>query len=183
MRKYEGPIHVIQTPADARDAAETLSSETLLGFDTETRSAFRVGESYSPSLLQLAGAKEVFLFQIELTGLIPELCAILSDSNILKSGVAIRDDVKELRKLVAFEPAGFVDLGDYAKRAKIKNLGLRGLGALMLGFRISKGEQVSNWAKRELTPSQIAYAATDAWVGREIYLQMDRRGLMTKPTR
>ena len=46
-----------------------------------------------------------------------------------------------------------------------------------MGFRISKKEQVSNWAKRELTRSQITYAATDAWVGREIYLQMDQRGL------
>lgn len=76
-----------------------------------------------------------------------------------------------------------MDLADCAKRSKIKNLGLRGLGALFLGFRISKGEQVSNWAKRELTRSQIAYAATDAWVGREIYLQMEQRGLPLKPTR
>ncbi len=183
MRKYEGPIHVIQTPADAKRAAETLSAETLLGFDTETRSAFRVGESYSPSLLQLASAREVFLFQIELTGLVPELCDILSDPKIIKSGVAIRRDVNELRDMVAFTPAGFVDLADCAKRSKIKNLGLRGLGALFLGFRISKGEQVSNWAKRELTRSQIAYAATDAWVGREIYLQMEQHGLTLVPTR
>lgn len=183
MRRYEGAIHLMQTPADAKLAAERLRGETLLGFDTETRSAFRAGESYSPSLLQLAGANEVFLFQIGLTGLIPELREILSDPNILKCGVALRRDVSELRKLVAFNPAGFVELADCAKRAKIKNLGLRGLGALLLGFRISKGEQVSNWAKRELTPSQITYAATDAWVGREIYLEMDRRGLAPRAMR
>lgn len=182
MRKYDGPIHLIQTPADAKHAAEKLSAETLLGFDTETRSAFTVGESYDPSLLQLASAKEVFLFQIKLTGLIPELCGILSNPNILKTGVSIRDDVRELRKLVPFEPAGFVELGDCAKKAKIKNLGLRGMGALLLGFRISKKEQVSNWAKRELTRSQIVYAATDAWVGREIYLHMEQRGLTPKDT-
>lgn len=181
MRRYDGPIHLIQTPAAAKNAAEKLSAETLLGFDTETRSAFRVGESYSPSLLQLASAKAVFLFQIKLTGLVPELCEILSNPKILKSGVAIRDDVSELRKLAEFNPAGFVELADCARRSKIKNLGLRGLGALLLGFRISKGEQVSNWAKRELTRSQIAYAATDAWVGREIYLQMDQRGLTPRP--
>ncbi|MDE0769513.1 MAG: 3'-5' exonuclease domain-containing protein 2 [Opitutaceae bacterium] len=182
MRKYDGPIHLIKTPADAKHAAEKLGAETLLGFDTETRSAFTVGESYSPSLLQLASAKDVFLFQIKLTGLIPELCGILSNPNILKTGVSIRDDVRELRKLAAFEPAGFVELGDCAKKAKIKNLGLRGMGALLLGFRISKREQVSNWAKRELTRSQIVYAATDAWVGREIYLHMEQRGLTPKDT-
>ena len=181
MRQYDGPIHLIETAADAKHAAATLSAETLLGFDTETRAAFRPNESYSPSLLQLASVKEVFLIRINLTGLIPELCEILSNPNILKSGVAIRDDVKELRKLASFEPAGFVELATWAKKAKIKNLGLRGMGALLLGFRISKREQVSNWAKRELTRSQIAYAATDAWVGREIYLQMDQRGLSPKP--
>ncbi len=177
MRQYDGPIHLIKTPADAEQAAEKLSAETLLGFDTETRAAFRAGESYSPSLLQLAAAHDVYLFQIKLTGLIPELCEILSNPNILKAGVAIRDDLKELRKLSPFEPGGFVELANCAKKAKIKNLGLRGMGALLLGFRISKREQVSNWAKRELTRSQIAYAATDAWVGREIYLQMEQRGL------
>jgi ribonuclease D len=181
MRKYEGPIHVIQTADDAKRAAEKLSMETLLGFDTETRAAFRVGESYDPSLLQLASADHVFLFQIKLTGLVPELCEILSNPNILKTGVSIRDDVKELRKLAPFEPAGFVELATYAKKAKIKNLGLRGMGALLLGFRISKKEQVSNWGKHELTRSQIAYAATDAWVGREIYLHMDQRGLVSEP--
>lgn len=177
MRQYEGPIHLINTPADAKLAAETLSAETLLGFDTETRAAFRAGESYDPSILQLASGKEVFLFQINLTGLIPELCAILSNPAITKVGVAIRDDVNELRQLVPFEAAGFVELANYAKKANIKNLGLRGMGALLLGFRISKKEQVSNWAKRELSRSQIVYAATDAWVGREIYLCMEQRGL------
>ena len=77
MRKYDGPIHLVQTPAAAKQAVEKLSSETLLGFDTETRAAFRAGESYSPSLLQLAGANEVFLFQIRFTGLIPEMCEII----------------------------------------------------------------------------------------------------------
>ena len=179
MRQYDGPIHLIKTPADAKRAAEKLlASENLLGFDTETRAAFRAGESYDPSVLQLAGADEVFVFQINLTGLIPELCEILSSSNIIKTGVSIRDDVKELRKLVPFDPAGFVELADIAKKAKIKNLGLRGMGALLLGFRISKREQVSNWAKPELTPSQISYAATDAWVGREIFLHMEQRGLV-----
>jgi len=182
LRQYNGPIHLIQNSADAKQAASTLSAETLLGFDTETRAAFRAGDRYSPSLLQLAGADAVFLFQLELTGLIPELCEILSDPDIVKAGVAIRDDLKELRKLAPFQPAGFVELASCAKKAKISNLGLRGLGALLLGFRISKGAQVSNWAKQKLTPGQIAYAATDAWVGREIYLSMDRRGLIPKTT-
>jgi len=178
MKQYEGPIHLIRTPDEAEQAAEKLKQETLLGFDTETRPTFRVGEYYQPSLLQLATGSEVFIFQIKLTGLTQGLCDVLSSPDIIKTGVSIRSDVSELRKLTAFEPAGFIELATCAKQAHIKNLGLRGLAALLLGFRVSKREQTSNWAKPELTESQLRYAATDAWLGREIYLHMNRLGLI-----
>lgn len=180
MKQYEGQIHLIQTPEDAAKATETLKTETLLGFDTETRPSFRVGEYYQPSLLQLATGQEVFLFQLKRTGLTAGLRDVLSRPDILKSGVSIKDDLSELRKLADFEPAGFIELATHAKQAHIKNLGLRGLAALLLGFRISKREQVSNWARNELTESQTRYAATDAWLGREIYLHMDGLGLIRK---
>jgi ribonuclease D len=67
-----------------------------------------------------------------------------------------------------------MDLGNLAKNAGIKNHGLRGLAAVLLGFRISKGAQTSNWAKDVLTPQQIQYAATDAWVGRRLYLALEQ---------
>jgi ribonuclease D len=178
MKQYEGPVHLVRTLEEAEQAVEKLKKETLLGFDTETRPTFRVGEYYQPSLLQLATEKDVFLFQIKLTGLTKGLLEILSSPDIIKTGVSIRDDLSELRKLAGFEPAGFVELATHAKQAHIKNLGLRGLAALLLGFRVSKREQTSNWAKNELTESQIRYAATDAWLGREIYLHMDGLGLI-----
>ena len=180
MKRYEGPIHLIQTPEDAAAAVIELNKETLLGFDTETRPSFRVGEHYLPALLQLATDKAVFLFQLKQTGLTQGLCDVLSRPDILKSGVSLKDDLSELRKLSSFEPAGFIELSTCAKKAHIKNLGLRGLAALLLDFRISKREQVSNWAKKELTESQLYYAATDAWLGREIYLRMNDLGLIPK---
>jgi len=178
MQQYEGPIHLCRTTEEAEGAAKKLLKETLLGFDTETRPAFRKGESYDPSLLQLATQSDVYLFQIQQCGLPPALLQVLSSPDIVKAGVAIDRDVSELKAMAHFEPAGFVELATYAKEAKIKNLGLRGLTAILFGFRISKKEQVSNWARKDLTESQQTYAATDAWLGRKIYLEFQRAGLM-----
>ena len=180
MKQYEGVIHLCRTPEEAKQAAEKLKKEPLLGFDTETRPAFRKGESYDPSLLQLATETEVFLFQIQQTGLIQELLDILADRNILKVGVAIDRDISELQAVTDFEPDGFVELADHAKEANIKNLGLRGLTAILFGFRISKKEQVSNWARKELSLSQQRYAATDAWLGRKIFIHLKKEGYLQR---
>lgn len=175
MRWYDGPIQVISTPEDVGLAAKSLRKERVLGFDTETRPAFKKGVSYDPSLLQLGGKKTVFIFQLKQTGIPDELKFILSSPKIIKSGVAIRRDVNDLCKIAKFAPGGFLELADCAKAAGIKNLGLRGMAAILLEFRISKREQLSNWAKEGLTDSQIRYAATDAWLGREIYLHMKKQ--------
>jgi len=178
MQAYEGPIHLYNTPDEADAAAKKLLNETLLGFDTETRPAFRKGESYDPSLLQLATENEVYLFQIQQCGLTPNLLKVLSSPKIIKAGVAIDRDISELQAMAPFEANGFIELAVPAKEARIKNLGLRGLTAILFGFRISKKEQVSNWARQELTPSQQTYAATDAWLGRIIYLAFKKNGLV-----
>ena len=174
LGEYEGRIHLISTQEDLFDAVRELKKEKLLGFDIETRPAYSRGESYRPSLLQLAGMRAVYLFQLqdlEIPGGIEQL---LSDPTILKTGVAIRDDISGLHELFHFEPEGFVELSSLASSLGYKNLGLRSLTACLLGFRISKGAQTSNWARRDLTNIQMRYAATDAWVGRELYKRLER---------
>lgn len=172
IQRWTGPVSVIQTSKEMTGTLPRLAGHTLLGFDTETRPAYTKGESHPPSLLQLATVKEVFIFQLKHLGLPKPLRRILADPSVIKAGVSLDYDIRELKSMAPFKPAGFVDLGDLAKKAGIHNHGLRGLAAALLGFRITKGAQTSNWARDELTPQQIRYAATDAWVGRKLYLAL-----------
>ena len=174
IRKWNGPVHIIRSSERMINAVEQLSRETILGFDTETRPAFNKGQKYLPSLLQLAGENSVYLFQLKHLGLQEPLIKILADPAVIKAGVSLAHDLRELKKLTPFAQAGFVGLGKMSKEKGIKNHGLRGLAAVVLGLRISKSAQTTNWAKDELTQSQMRYAATDAWVGRELYLQLSR---------
>lgn len=174
MERWTGAVRVVKTRDELDAAADRLAGHTLLGFDTETRPAYEKGESYPPSLLQLACKNEVFIFQLKGLGLARPLREILADPAIVKAGVGLDYDIRELKKLSHFKAAGFMDLGNIAKKADIKNHGLRGLAAVLLGFRISKGAQTSNWARKVLTQQQIQYAATDAWVGRMLYLALDK---------
>ena len=172
IRRWEGRTIVVRDSADLEKAIDKLASESLLGFDTETRPAYRKGESYPPSLLQLAGRDEVFIFQLNHLGLAAPLRQLLADPDVIKTGVGLDFDIRELQKLSRFMAAGFFDLGNLAREKGIRNHGLRGLAAVFLGVRIPKGAQTSNWARDTLTPKQILYAATDAWIGRRLYLAM-----------
>ena len=174
LRYYNGPIHIIQTTEQAKDACAILIKEKVLGFDTETRPAFYKGQSYLPSLLQMAGTKVVYLFQLSKCGLTDSITNLLSNDNIIKSGVAIDQDLTGLQQILHFDPAGFIDLGDIARLKGLPHHGLRGLGACLLNFRISKSGRTSNWSANQLTKKQIKYAATDAWLGRELYLKYKR---------
>jgi len=60
-------------------------------------------------------------------------------------------------------------LQQYVEAFQIEEKGLKKLSAIVLGKRISKSQQVSNWDMDDLTEAQLRYAATDAWICLEIY--------------
>nr|WP_320010405.1 3'-5' exonuclease [uncultured Desulfobulbus sp.] len=172
LARWQGAVQLVSTTDDVEQAVKTLQNCPILGFDTETRPAFKKGQKFKPSLLQLATDETVFLFQLQSTGLPESLRALLETSAIIKAGVAPDFDLLNLQTIAAFTPAGFIDLAQMARLRNIRNQGLRGLAALICGVRISKTARTSNWSKPELTPQQIHYAATDAWISRELYLHL-----------
>jgi len=181
LRRYDGEIMVVRSNSELDTALADIAREPLLGFDTETRPVFKKGRKPGPpSILQLATAKCTYVIQINIVGLDNGLSDILSDKSIIKTGVAVRDDILGLQKHAKFKPSGFIDLSNITASAKMQTHGLRNMAANLLGFRISKSAQCSNWAKDKLTPQQVNYAATDAWVSRELYLALDRLGLISE---
>jgi len=171
--QFNGRVTLVDNMEKYRRAMAEMGRPPLLGFDTETRPSFKKGKRYKVALLQLADADRAWLFRLNMIGLPPELAGILADKNIIKTGVAIRDDVKALRSIAPFEPHGFHDLQSVVADHGIQELGLKKLTAIVLGHSISKSQQVSNWEAPALSEPQQIYAATDAWVCRSIYLAFD----------
>ena len=161
-----------------------IRKESVVGFDTETRPSFVKGQSHLPCLVQIATARAVYLFQLRRRDFSTVLTEILESPRIVKSGISLADDIRQLKQLFTFEQAGVLDPGIVANRNGLAQTGLRNLAGIFLGFRIPKGTRTSNWAVQHLSAAQINYAATDAWACRELYLCFERLGLIgTPPTR
>lgn len=171
---FKGEIILVDNEETFFKVIPLLRGKKVLGFDTETKPTFKKGVTHKVSLLQLATDDLACLFRINKIGLPDELIEILSDESIIKTGVAIHDDLKVLKAIRKFTPHGFIDLQTFVKDFGIQSSGLKKLTAIILGFRISKGQQVTNWEAEELTEPQINYAATDAWVCHEIYNTLNK---------
>ena len=171
---FPGVIEVIDTDGDAfHRALRYLKRQRVLGFDTETRPTFTPEQhSNGTALLQLSGSGKAYLFRLKTLGLPRPLTAILANPSITKVGAATLDDVKGLQKITKFAPKGFVDLQNIVWEYGIRDKSVKKMTAIILGVKISKAQQLSNWEAEHLSDSQQRYAATDAWVCREMYLKL-----------
>ena len=178
VRKYEGEVVMVATPKEFDRAWEDLAREAGVGWDTETRPAFKVGESYLPSLVQAATGRAVYIFQLAKMDFSMPIGGLFAEPTIVKAGISVADDLKKLKQVFPFEEASVLDLGKVAKRHGMKQTGLRNLSGIFLGFRVAKGSKTTNWAAPKLTEQQINYAATDAWACRELYLKFRELGMV-----
>src|SRR5688572_32522689 len=116
IRRYEGPVHVIAVAGELAPAMDDILQETAVGFDTETRPAFRPGESYPPSLAQFATARAVYLFQVRHREVAAAAAEVLASAHVVKAGVSVSDDLKALKKVIEFADKSVVDLATVATR-------------------------------------------------------------------
>ena len=171
---FPGKIYVIDSVgAEFNRAIAYLRSQKVIGFDTETRPTFTPSQPrYGVALLQLSGPDKAFLFRVNCMGMHRRLCNLLASDKVLKVGAAIHDDIKGLQRLRDYVPAGFVDLQKIVCEWGIRDKSVKKMAAIILGIRISKTQQLSNWEAESLSEGQCKYAATDAWVCREMYLKL-----------
>lgn len=175
LNHFKGEIVVIEDENQIDELVCELELHSVIGFDTETKPSFQKGRINSVSLLQLSTSEKSYLFRLNKTGLHKALIRIFESPKIAKVGVGIRDDIKALQRLVKFKQAGFIELQDFVREVGIEDTSLKKLAGLVLDFRVSKRQRLSNWESHHLIESQIIYAATDSWVAIELYLKLTAR--------
>jgi len=178
VRKYEGTICLVASGQDLKRAIHVIRREQVVGLDTETKPTFRKGQFHLPCLVQVATASVVYLFQLKRMEFSGTLVEVLENSTLIKAGIGLADDFSNLKKVFPFKPQNIIDLSLVAQQQGIKQSGLRSLAGQLLGFRITNGSSTSNWASHRLTLKQIVYAATDAWVCRELFLRFQQLGFL-----
>jgi ribonuclease D len=179
LGQFEGDLFLIDKVEDIEEVAEFLVQQRVIGFDTETKPAFIKGITNKVSLLQLSTSTQAFLFRLNEIGFPDPIRNILEKESIVKVGAAVHDDIKGLARLTdSFYANSFFDLNDELRRVGFINIGVRNLCAMVLGMRISKSEQVSNWEAEKLTIKQQRYAATDAWGCLEIFKKLKTEGYL-----
>lgn len=174
LASFPGEIVVVEEDGPVMEqAVRYLRRQKVLGFDTETRPTFSPDQhSSGTALLQLSGSGKAFLFRLKKCGLPRSLAAVLSNPSVVKVGAATLDDVRGLQKITSFKPKGFVDLQNIVWEYGIRDKSVKKMAAIILGVKISKAQQLSNWEAEKLSEGQRRYAATDAWVCREMYIKL-----------
>ncbi|OEU10449.1 hypothetical protein FRACYDRAFT_246840 [Fragilariopsis cylindrus CCMP1102] len=164
----------------------------ILGWDMESSPNLpwreTTNDSYlGPATLQLSTVTNTLVFQIAqdkygplciTTGGLPKFMnAILENTNIIKTGVAIDDDFIELYRWIIFDMG---KIGSISEGSNTNNGNQISLGRLVqgiLGVTIPKSKQLarSPWSRVPLTTEEITYAARDAWAAAAIMHKLNSK--------
>ena len=129
---FDGRIHLVDDLKKFNFQRKNKISK-VVGFDTETKPAFKRGVYHSISLVQISIDNDIFLFRINKIGLFDELIKLFENSKIIKVGIDLKNDINGLNKIKSFEANSFVDLNKIAKNNDFKSFGAIKLSILMLG--------------------------------------------------
>ncbi|MDB2622248.1 hypothetical protein N9Y06_02975 [Flavobacteriales bacterium] len=135
LGKYSGEIVLVDSNDALAQACEEIRECPLIGIDTETKPSFKKGQTNSVALLQIATDIKAYIIRLKLVSMTKELASIFSDESIVKVGIAVRDDLKDLKKLQFFEEKSIVDLNVFAPKLGFESIGAKKI--VSTGFRFS----------------------------------------------
>ncbi|KAM0196685.1 hypothetical protein ACHAPA_001445 [Fusarium lateritium] len=180
-----------------------FADEKVIGFDLEWLIGQKgaVNPRRNVSLIQIASPSRIGLFHVALFAkddfVAPTFKRIMEDESVTKVGVAIKGDCTRLKNNLGIESKGIIELSHIYKLVKFTKSGelnrinkvmvsLAAQTQEMLGLPLFKGDDVrsSNWMLR-LSPDQVSYSASDAYVGLQLYyvLEQEREKLQPTPPR
>lgn len=171
LEPFEGlSLPQIQLPVGAHELAaarDELLAARFLGFDTEVKPSFKVGEEpRGPDVVQFATGSRAFVFQMHESGSETLVREVLTAPDVVKVGFDLRSDQKQLMRRLGVHAQPLLDL-DFVFRARgyPKSIGVKAAIALLFNKRLMKSKRVttSNWSKHPLEPRQVLYAANDAY--------------------
>ncbi len=173
-------IHVPGTLAECRDAAEEIFAAGVGGFDTEARPTFRAGQkSDGPHVVQFALTDKAFIFQLHRSECEKAVADLIASKEVLKVGFGLKNDHGQIRSRLGITLNHVLDLDQvFRKQGYRGQIGVRGAMGVLLkqGFKKSKSITTSNWAKPDLRPNQLLYAANDAYAALKIMEALEAEG-------
>ncbi len=166
-------ISVVADAAAAARARPFLLTAAALGFDTESKPTFKVGEaSTGPHVVQLASREHAWVIVLHDEAARALAAELLIAPQIVKAGFGLSDDIRFISRKLEIEPQGVLDLiTPFRARGYRKDMGVKSAVALLFGQRFLKSKKIAttNWANPRLTSAQIVYAANDAYAAMRVY--------------
>lgn len=172
---FPGSIILVESPHQLPRVENCLKGEKLLGFDMEWKPELKPDQNHPIALIQISTRTKCVIFCMLKLGFMPKILRkILTNPSICKVGHSFdKIDAQKLWQYYHVESQNMVDLKTHANSLNcFSRLGLQTLTAEVFSCYLDKSLRCSDWASNVLTEDQILYAATDAWVTRELYVQL-----------
>lgn len=166
-------IHIPRSTAEFASATSAIKAAGIVGFDTESKPTFAVGEvSNGPHVVQFALPDRAYLFQVHRTEGLPFLQALLRSDAIIKVGFGLKSDSGHIFKKFGIHFSGVVDLNVvFSMQGHQKEMGVRNAVAFVFKQRFVKSRKITttDWSQHELTSQQMLYAANDAYAALKVF--------------